>query len=89
MCVDCEHQKFFSSVCPPGSIKCNEVCILKKTGINSCEDCVPKSREDDLDQDGWNDLCDNCPTIYNPEQRDRDGDGTADACENTFPGKGK
>ena len=87
MSVYYEHQKFFSSVCPPGSIKCKHVCILIKPGITSCEDCVPASREDDLDKDGWNDLCDNCPTIYNPEQRDSNGNGVADACEDVFPGK--
>ena len=80
-------QKLFSSVCPPGSIKCDQVCIMEKPEITSCADCEPASREDDLDQDGWNNLCDNCDTIYDPAQRDRDGDGIADACENVFPGK--
>jgi len=36
----------------------------------------------DSDQDGVVDNRDNCPHTYNPEQKDRDGDGVGDACEN-------
>ena len=59
-----------------------------RPGIDSCEDCKPRKGEDnDLDKDGWNNLCDNCDTIKNPEQRDTNGNGYGDACENTFRGK--
>ena len=35
---------------------------------------------DDEDGDGVLDLLDNCWGVYNPDQSDRDGDGTGDAC---------
>ena len=30
--------------------------------------------------DGFGDLCDNCPGILNPDQKDTDGDSIGDAC---------
>ena len=36
----------------------------------------------DSDNDGIDDCFDNCPTVYNPDQRDTDGDGKGDACDN-------
>lgn len=32
-------------------------------------------------QDGWGDVCDNCPQIYNPAQENADGDALGDACD--------
>lgn len=36
----------------------------------------------DYDGDGINNLNDNCPCTYNPDQKDTDGDGLGDACDN-------
>ena len=35
----------------------------------------------DEDGDEWNDMVDNCPSIANPEQRDRDRDGIGNDCD--------
>jgi hypothetical protein len=35
----------------------------------------------DMDGDGVPDSADNCPTVFNPDQRDHDGDGRGDACD--------
>jgi alpha-tubulin suppressor-like RCC1 family protein len=35
----------------------------------------------DTDGDGWNDLVDNCVSVYNPSQADCNNNGNGDACE--------
>lgn len=41
---------------------------------------------DDSDGDGIKDNVDNCPTIYNPDQSDKDNDGRGDVCD-ILPGE--
>lgn len=61
--------------------------VEDKDVILNCEkvhyDSVIKPGEiRDDDNDGISDIVDNCYYVYNPDQRDIDGDGKADACEN-------
>ncbi len=37
----------------------------------------------DKDGDGASDSDDNCPNLWNPDQRDSDGDGIGDVCDNS------
>lgn len=41
----------------------------------------PCQMDVDTDGDGYGDLCDNCPTTYNPDQKDTDHDGIGDVCD--------
>ncbi len=59
-------------------------------GTISSEDCPavglphgrsPLNGQCDWDNDGFGDLCDNCPTTANESQVDTDGDGAGNACE--------
>ena len=43
-------------------------------------DLYPLMQMADADQDEWMDSVDNCPSAYNPQQRDSDGDMVGDAC---------
>lgn len=50
--------------------------------IDSCVSSTAScTHSQDLDQDGVRDGKDNCPGIYNPDQRDTDLDGIGDQCE--------
>jgi hypothetical protein len=44
------------------------------------EACVQPAA-DDPDLDGIRDACDNCPTVYNPDQTDANGNNIGDVCD--------
>lgn len=44
-------------------------------------DGIPDECRSDIDIDGAVDPLDNCPTVFNPDQLDGDGDGVGNACE--------
>jgi Thrombospondin type 3 repeat len=60
-----------------GQVPLNET-IIASIGIIVAN---PQYTPFDTDQDTVNDDIDNCYGVYNPDQRDRNRDGTGDACE--------
>ena len=46
---------------------------------------IPVNVGPDRDGDGVPDARDNCPDVFNPSQRDSDGDGHGDACDQDCP----
>ncbi|NND08040.1 MAG: T9SS type A sorting domain-containing protein [Saprospiraceae bacterium] len=44
--------------------------------------------DNDVDQDGVENLFDNCSIAFNPEQKDMDGDGIGDLCDDDIDGDG-
>lgn len=76
-----------------GLLLLGPLLILKK-GPFSSGDTTPKAQIDsaqkevdkavqaiDSDSDGHSDVNDNCPNVENPDQKDFDGNGVGDACD--------
>jgi hypothetical protein len=75
------------------SADCRATCSQQyNTCISSCRStcdnctlaynaCLGYCQNADSDADGVNDLNDNCPDNYNPDQADCDHDGGGDACD--------
>jgi hypothetical protein len=47
---------------------------------------VDRTGAPDADEDGYPDAADDCPSVFDPQQRDADGDGIGDACESAGGG---
>jgi hypothetical protein len=69
-----------SNLCPgPSNIKC---CIGGSAGGHGTAPYPGVGgTAADTDRDGIPDIYDNCPTVYNADQRDSDGDRLGDACD--------
>ena len=61
--------------------KFSYILLITLLFLNSFES---KSQNDDDDRDGVKNSLDNCQTEWNPIQRDDDGDGIGDICDNKY-----
>jgi hypothetical protein len=56
-------------------------CTAPLAGFSNYGLIAPFDSDGDGVPDDFNDVQDNCPDTYNPDQADSDGDGVGDACE--------
>ncbi len=84
-CSGCHKRKAFAVDFTDGRLYYKN----KRTGTGTPTDpyvygytYVRAVRNADPDGDGILDPYDNCPTVYNPDQKDTDADGIGDACDN-------
>jgi hypothetical protein len=63
---------------------CQTEFTMQQFGRMQCwtEDRLLSQTDPDLDEDGLLNSEDNCPTVYNPDQDDEDGDNAGDLCDN-------
>lgn len=58
------------------------VLVSTSDGIYRCDLKVnDDAYQNDTDDDGWGDVCDNCPSTANEDQADSDADGVGDLCD--------
>jgi hypothetical protein len=74
----CAREHGVCRICPPNSPpgQCRPDCP-----VGTCEPDLVLHALEDQDEDEIPDAFDNCPTVPNPDQADRDRDGVADACD--------
>ena len=94
-CVDLDEDGFGaveSALCWGGAnLDCNdsapevhpfagEICNAVDDDCNGLVD--DDAAGEDTDDDGFHNVCDNCPAAFNPEQRDFDADAIGNVCDN-------
>ena len=68
--------------CMPGSDKAGATCHSDADCVNGCSSNGKCSlNQEDTDKDRVGDVCDNCPTVCNPQQLDANGNGKGDLCD--------
>jgi hypothetical protein len=70
-----------SGVAPSGCSEQGFLFDLESGDIAIRDNVAGELPPSDADSDGVLDDVDNCPSVANAEQQDRDGDGTGDACD--------
>jgi hypothetical protein len=77
---------------PSVALDCDDGNALLGCGTEACngidDDCdgtTDNPTRRDVDGDGFDDGCDNCPKVFNPLQADSNGNGIGDACDSRGP----
>ncbi|HEV2852629.1 MAG TPA: hypothetical protein VHC97_07480 [Thermoanaerobaculia bacterium] len=71
--------------CPSSCVTQYNECFQSCSQCNCSQEygwCLDSCQYVDTDGDGLNDLSDNCPDNYNPNQADCDSDGHGNVCDN-------